>query len=483
LGIGVGKDLSQIYLLAVVIAVIVEGLAPTLVVSVENTETSKAMVKWGILETGRARVPFPPFHSRSVAQEMEGAHEQMMAQLQKVSEIEEHLLLSGARAAPDKGLKMEAQDLRDAISRNALLLSAPLQLLSRITNGVPRWSLISHLPSPQLRLEKAVKLLLLPLWHLPFQQAGRSWTLLSVQCLKLQNNQLNPQLPVTRKLTRLVPRALLILRRKRGRLKKSVWQRLRRRKRPRREQKKKRKRRRKPQRPLKPRSRKAWKQPTRPKARGQRTGIQQTQKTRTALPLMTRLLNLRRFFEMLSRSHQNLVHGDAHLDKGHHRAHEVVMIFREGPEAVEAVEAVAVVDITTRDAGEDKTPTEDPLPRPTKQPQPPPLKQKLPLRRRMVGALSLSLRRITVAPHGLLPLNIDDSPGSLRSRLVMNPTYVPAHCNQPPSEIYSALSNRTLNLVTALRTTPLYFLMALLWRSDRPSHTSRPSCSQPGYSA
>jgi hypothetical protein len=45
LGIGVGKDLSQIYLLAVVIAVIVEGLAPTLVVSVENTETSKAMVK------------------------------------------------------------------------------------------------------------------------------------------------------------------------------------------------------------------------------------------------------------------------------------------------------------------------------------------------------------------------------------------------------------------------------------------------------
>jgi hypothetical protein len=134
-------------------------------------------------------------------------------------------------------------------------------------------------------------------------------------------------------------------------LKKSVWQRLRRRKRPRREQKKKRKRRRKPQRPLKPRSRKAWKQPTRPKARGQRTGIQQTQKTRTALPLMTRLLNLRRFFEMLSRSHRNLVHGDAHLDKGHHPAREVVMIFREGPEAVEAVEAVAVVDITTRDAG------------------------------------------------------------------------------------------------------------------------------------
>jgi hypothetical protein len=69
---------------------------------------------------------------------MADAHERMMAQMQRASEIEERLPLNGARVAQHRGLKMEAQGPQDASSRSDQLLSVHLRLLSRITNGVLR---------------------------------------------------------------------------------------------------------------------------------------------------------------------------------------------------------------------------------------------------------------------------------------------------------------------------------------------------------
>lgn len=138
LEIGVEKGLCQIYPTVVGIAVIEEGLDLTLGVSVESAEISMVMERLEILETGPAKGLFPHCHSRSAAQEMAGAQEQMMAQLQRASETEEHLQLNGAKAALHKDHRMGVRGLRDANSRNDLSLNAHLRLPSRTINGVPR---------------------------------------------------------------------------------------------------------------------------------------------------------------------------------------------------------------------------------------------------------------------------------------------------------------------------------------------------------
>jgi hypothetical protein len=138
LEIGVERDPCQTYPTVVANAVIEEGLDLTLAESAGSAESLKAMERSEILETGHARDLYLPSHSRIAAQEMAGAHEQMMAHPQRASGTEEHPLLNGARAAPHQDRKMEAQDPQDGNSRNDLLLSAHPQLPSRITNGVPR---------------------------------------------------------------------------------------------------------------------------------------------------------------------------------------------------------------------------------------------------------------------------------------------------------------------------------------------------------
>jgi hypothetical protein len=122
----------------------------------------KVMARFETSVTGSAEVHYLHCLNRNVDHETADAHEQMMDQRERVSGTEDLPQLHGARV-DHKDRKMAARDPQEGSSRNDLLLSELLLLLSRTANGVQRCDLTHLRPSLQFHLVMAARLLHLQL--------------------------------------------------------------------------------------------------------------------------------------------------------------------------------------------------------------------------------------------------------------------------------------------------------------------------------